>query len=75
MLAILNSLNAHYFPNFRQILMILVSKFMDDRALFDKTYVSLALLSPLIYGRYIVGYTVGNYVLLLHSRVTVELNF
>ena len=47
MLAILNSLNAHNFPIFQPILMILVSKFMVQRALFDKTYLSLGLLSPL----------------------------
>ena len=48
MLAILNSLNAHYFPIFQPILMILVSKFMSRRALSDKTYLSLGLLSLLI---------------------------
>ena len=48
MLAILNSLNAHCFPIFQPPLMILVSKFMVQRALFDKTYLSLGLLSPLI---------------------------
>ena len=47
MLAILNSLNAHNFPIFQLILMILVSKFMVHRALSDKTYISLGLLSPL----------------------------
>ena len=47
MLAILNSLNAHNFPIFQPILMILVSKFMVYRALSDKTYLSLGLLSPL----------------------------
>ena len=35
MLAILNSLNAHYFPIFQPILIILVSKFMVLRALSD----------------------------------------
>ena len=35
MLAILNSLNAHNFLIFQQILMILVSKFMVPRALSD----------------------------------------
>ena len=49
MLAILNSLNAHNFPIFQPILMILVSKFMVQRALFDKTYLSLGLLPPLSY--------------------------
>ena len=47
MLAILNSLNAHSFPVCQPILMILVSKFMVHRALSDKTYLSLGLLSPL----------------------------
>ena len=48
MLTILNSLNAHNLPIFQPILMILVSKFMVYRALSDKTYLSLGLLSPLI---------------------------
>ena len=48
MLAILNSLNAHNLPNFQLILIILVSKFMVHRALPDKTYSSLGLLSPLM---------------------------
>ena len=47
MLAILNSLNAHNLPIFQPILMILVSKFMIHRALSDKTYLLLGLLSPL----------------------------
>ena len=47
MLAILNSLNAHNLPIFQQILMILVSKFMVHRALSDKIYLLLGLLSPL----------------------------
>ena len=47
MLAILNSLNAHNLPIFQPILMILVSKLMVPRALSDKTYLSLGLLSPL----------------------------
>ena len=47
MLAIFNSLNAHNFPIFQPILMILVSKFMVHKALSDKTYLSLGLLSPL----------------------------
>ena len=38
MLVLLNSLNAHNFPTFQPILMILVSKFMADRALSDKRY-------------------------------------
>ena len=47
MLAILNFLNAHNLPIFLPILMILVSKLMVHRALSDKTYLSLGLLSPL----------------------------
>ena len=47
MLAILNYLNAHNLPIFQPILMILVSKIMVHRALSDKTYLSLGLLSPL----------------------------
>ena len=47
MLAILNSLNAHNLLIFQPILMILVSKFMVYRALSDKAYSLLGLLSPL----------------------------
>ena len=47
MSAIFNSLNAHNLPIFQLILMILVSKFMVHRALYDKTYLSLGLLSHL----------------------------
>ena len=47
MLAIWNFLNTHNLPIFQPILMILVSKFMVHRALSDKTYLSLGLLSPL----------------------------
>ena len=47
MSAILISLNAHNLRIFQPILMILVSKFMVYRALSDKTYLSLGLLSPL----------------------------
>ena len=47
MLAILIFLNAHNLPIFQPILMILVAKFMVHRALSDKTYSSLGLLSPL----------------------------
>ena len=46
MLAILNSLNANNFPIFQPMLIILVSKFMVHEALFDKTCISLGLLSP-----------------------------
>ena len=47
MLAILNSLIAHNMPIFQPILMVLVSKCMVHRALSDKTYLLLGLLSPL----------------------------
>ena len=47
MSAILNSLNAHNFLIFQPILMTLVSKCMVCRALSDKAYLSLGLLSPL----------------------------
>ena len=47
MLTILNSLNAHNFPIFQPILIILVSKFMVHRALSDRTYLSLGVLSLL----------------------------
>ena len=47
MLALLNSLNAHNFHIFQPILMILVSTVMVHRAFFDKTYLSLGLLSHL----------------------------
>ena len=47
MVAILNSLNAHNFPIFQPILMILVSKFMVHKALSNKTFLLLGLLSPL----------------------------
>ena len=40
MLAIMNSLNAHNFPIFEPILMILVSKFMVYRILSDKKLIS-----------------------------------
>ena len=47
MLGILNSLNAHNLSIFQPILMMLVSKFMVHRALSDKTYLLLRLLSSL----------------------------
>ena len=53
MLAILNSLNAHNFPIFETILVILVSKFMVHKVLSDKAYLSLGLLSPLNHMVYI----------------------
>ena len=40
MLVILNSLNAHNYPIFQRILMILVSKFIVHRALSDKSYLN-----------------------------------
>ena len=40
MMAISSSLNAHNLPIFQPILVILVSKFMVQRALPDKTYLS-----------------------------------
>ena len=49
MSAILNSVNAHNLPIFQPILMILVSKFMVYRAHSNNTYLSLGLLSPLMY--------------------------
>ena len=48
MSAILNSLNVHNFLIFQPILMTLVSNFMVQRALADKTYILLGLRSPLI---------------------------
>ena len=56
MLAILSCLNAHNFPIFQPILMILVSKFMVHRALSDKTYLSLGLLSLLKNNMYQFAY-------------------
>ena len=47
MVAILNYLNAHNLPIFQPILMILVSKFMVHKALSDKSYLLVGLLSPL----------------------------
>ena len=47
MLNILNPINAHNFPIFQPILMILVSKFRVHRALSDKTYLSLGRRCPL----------------------------
>ena len=48
MSVVLNSLNAHILPIFQPILLLLVSNFMVYRALSDKIYLSLELLSPLI---------------------------
>ena len=44
---VMNTKNAHNFPVYQLILMILVSKFMVNRALSDKTCLLLGLLSPL----------------------------
>ena len=46
MLAISNSLNAHNFPIFQPILMILVSKFMVHRALSDKNILIIRVAVP-----------------------------
>ena len=69
MLAILNSLNAHNFPIFELILVILVSKFMVHRALSNKTYLSLGLLSPLTPYLHSVGEQVvdGNFSFMLND--------
>ena len=47
MSAIWNSLNVHNFPIFQPILIKRLSKLMVYRALSDKTYLLLGLLSPL----------------------------
>ena len=54
MLAILNFLNAHNLPIFQPILMIFVSEFLVHRAFSDKTYLSLGLLSPLMFHKVLV---------------------
>ena len=53
MVAVSNSLNAHNLSIFQPILMILVSKSMVHRALSDRIYLVLELLSPLrsLYGK------------------------
>ena len=61
MLAILNSLNARNLPIFQPILIILVSKFMVHRALSDKTYLYLGVVSPLS----VSGCLKGNIVVIL----------
>ena len=48
-MAILNALNAYNLPIFQPIFIIRVSKFMVHRALSDKIYLSLGLLSSLTY--------------------------
>ena len=55
MLAIFNSLNAHNLPILQMILMILVSKFMVHRALSEKAYLSLGLLSPLKFNFFFIN--------------------
>ena len=50
MLAILQVSNVHIFHIFQPIFMILISKFIIHRALSDKTYLLLGLLSPLKFG-------------------------
>ena len=65
MSAILNSLNAHNFLIFHQILMTHVSKFMVYRALSDKTYLLLGLRSPL--NTYSKGFIVVNFFIYLKS--------
>ena len=69
MLAILNSLNAHNFPIYQPILMILLSKFMVHRALSDKTYLSLGLLSA-VSSNATAGHTVQIY---MHRIVNINL--
>ena len=49
MLAILNSLNVHNFSIFQPILILLLLKFMVDRAFSDSIYLSLGLQPPLIH--------------------------
>ena len=67
MLAILNSLNTHNFPIFEPILMILVSKFMAHRALSDKIYLLLGLLSPLILKNFLIQFS--NNKLIIWSKL------
>ena len=47
MVPILNSLNAHNLSIFQLSLVIFISNFMVHRALSDKIYLSLGLMSPL----------------------------
>ena len=60
MLTILNFLNANNLSIFQPILMILVSKFMVHRALSDKTYLLLGLLSPLNFNRILLMQTANT---------------
>ena len=64
MLAILNSLNAHSFPIFNRFDYTCI-KFMVHRALSDKTYLSLGLLSPLSY--LMMSFSMSRYLLLQFS--------
>ena len=72
MLAILKSLNAHNLPIFQPILMILVSKFMVHRALSDKTYLSLGLLSPLILANSRNSYDITPYLFLHYGDASLQ---
>ena len=54
MLAKLHSLRAHNLPIFQPILMKLVSKLMFYQVLSYQKYLSLGLLSPLIYGAFFI---------------------
>ena len=57
MLAIMKHLNAHNLPISQPILVILLSKFVVYRALSDKKYLSLGLLSPLNTGMSMTNFT------------------
>ena len=71
MLAILNSLIGYNFPNFQPIFMI--PKFMVQRALSDKTYLSLGLLSPLkFYAQIFVYLNLCQLIYLLGLQVGTE---
>ena len=71
MWAIMNSLNAHNLTIFQPILTILVSKFMVHRALSDKTYLSLGLLSPLTSKTPCINQAI--HVLLMHDFCTLNI--
>ena len=70
----LNSLNAHNLPIFQPILTILVSKFMVYRALSDKTYLSLGLLSPFI-KIFFTSYSLSIPKISILRQVYLKLNF
>ena len=74
-MAILNSLNFHNFPIFPPILMVLVSKFMVHRALSDKTYSSLGLLSPLSKPLYSTGSAQTGSTSPWHKNADVNTNY